>query len=68
MQEEEQPSDIIDRVSCICDSMAKGQWEDMEDLFSLVADRSVPNDIRGLAEPLPTWLSRSKRANFSSAD
>lgn len=64
MQEEKQPSDIIDRVSCICDSLAKGQWEDMEDLFSLVADRSVPNDIRGLAETFANMAVQIEARQF----
>lgn len=46
-----------------CEAIAQGRFEDMEQLFGIVADETLPTDIRELAETLPAWSCRSRRGN-----
>lgn len=37
-------------LAATCEAIANGRFEDMEQLFTILSDKAVPEDIRGLAE------------------
>lgn len=40
----------IESLAATCEAIAKGRFEEVEDLFDIVSDEAVPEEIRGLAE------------------
>lgn len=47
-----------------CEAIAQGRFEDMEQLFEIVADEALPTDIRALAETFAAMVVQVEAREF----
>ena len=57
----------IESLAATCEAIAKGHFEEVEDLFDMVSDAAVPEDIRGLAEIFAGMVVQIEAREFHRA-
>ena len=63
MAESERKS-AIESLASTCEAIAKGQFDDIDDLFAVVSDMDVSEEIRGLAESFAGMVVQVEAREF----
>ena len=63
MAESERKS-AVESLASTCEAIAKGQFDDIDDLFAVVSDMDVSEDIRGLAESFAGMVVQVEAREF----
>lgn len=58
---------VFESLATTCEAIARGNFEDMEGLFEIVADDALPADIRGLAETFASMVVQVEAREFHAA-
>ncbi|MTI04411.1 hypothetical protein E1180_02630 [Roseibium denhamense] len=64
------PSTIEPAIASLaktCEAIANGRYEDVEDLYNVITDESVPAAIRGLAETFSSMVVQVEAREFHSS-
>ena len=64
VEPESRPEKAVHSLSSICEAIAKGQFDDVEKLFDIVADETLPSDIRHLAEAFASMVVQIEAREF----
>ncbi|MEM8811562.1 MAG: hypothetical protein AAGF59_03015 [Pseudomonadota bacterium] len=54
----------VESLKLTCEAIAKGQFEDVDRLFDIVAGEAVPDDIRALAESFAAMVVQIEAREF----
>jgi regulator of replication initiation timing len=61
---EQERKSAVESLVSTCDAIAKGQFDDMDGLFSVIADETVGDDIRALAESFASMAVQIEAREF----
>lgn len=63
-QSEQERRKAMQSLAAICEAIALGRFEEVDLLFDMVADESLPIDIRGLAETFGSMVVQVEAREF----
>jgi predicted RNase H-like nuclease (RuvC/YqgF family) len=63
-QSGEERKKAMESLAATCEAIALGRFEEVELLFAIVADETLPDDIRGLAETFGSMVVQVEAREF----